>query len=195
MEGRPTDTRSPNKKIQRLCGTVHVYLRDQGVGLIKCDEREFRFGVTDVVGNAQPQEGDRVSFMPQLLGEQYRARRVELQLDKQQLDRSPNSARLAQEVRPSSAELVRAAKVRAKVHTSHPSAREHIRCGSCRRLVIPKMVRVKGGVLRGSGERWVESCPRCKGSLDGKTSSARKLWATTAAAIGGAVVVTRSFFF
>lgn len=195
MEGRPADTLSPTKKISRIRGTVHLYLRDQGVGLIKCGEREFRFGVTDVVGSAQPQEGDSVSFVPQLQGEQFRARRVELQLDQQKIDRTPSSSRLAREVRPSSAELVRAASVRAVVHTYHPSAREHIRCGSCRRLVIPKMVKVKGGMLRGSGERWVESCPRCKGSLDGKTSSVRKLWATTAAAIGGAVVVTRSFFF
>jgi len=195
MERRPLPATSRGKKPTRLKGEVRIYLRDQGIGYIRCGERELRFGVTDFVGCEQPQEGDPVSFVAQLQGEQWRARLIRIEQTAQSLDHSPASPRLAREVRPESAETVRAAKVRASVHQYHPKARDHVRCGGCRRLVIPKMVKVKSGALRGSAPRWVESCPRCKGSLDGKASSLKMIWGATAAMIGGAVVVTRGFFF
>ncbi len=189
----PSAASGNRAKPKRYLGKVRVYLRDQGVGYIQLKEREFRFGVTDFIGDEQPVEGDVVSFVPQLLSDQYRARHI--RIERRAADRLDTPAeRLAREVRPESAETVRAAKTRAPVHVANPKARDHVRCGSCSRLVIPKVVRVKSRLFGGQA-RWVESCPRCKGSLDGKTSSLRMLWGATAAMVGGAVVVTRSFFF
>jgi len=187
-------SRTP-KKPQRLQGVVRIYMRDQGVGYIQRAEREFRFGVTDFVGSEQPLEGDRVSFVAQLQSEQYRARLIRIEAHAEPRSDATPAQRLAREIRPESAEIVRAAKVRAPVHQYNPKARDHVRCGCCRRLVIPKMVKVKPRLLGRSAVRWVESCPRCKGSLDGKASSLKMVWGATAAMIGGAIVVTRSFFF
>lgn len=170
-----------SRQFARLAGTIRFYFGDEGRGYIHAGGHDYRFGLTDIVGTRAPAVGDRVQFSPQLDQQAFRARRIVLDANPQYIHLAAPDAQyrsVALNLRPASDAIVRQRRSAAAAASRPlPTAPLHRRCFDCQKLVVPRRVKARPGVLgQRDSAQWKHYCPRCKSRLDHPGRRRRLRW-------------------